>query len=330
MTAPVPQPCRAWRLKLAAAHPADLEPSERAALEAHLATCAACAAVYATYARMDAAVQGLPTPAPLEDLPPKLLALWAAEDQQAEYTPVPLARKERAMRPNTLDTAPIIPELPAPRRRSRRLVSGFTALAAVLVIALLTVALLASRLHNSPGGSTGTPGAASPTPAATVSGTPSGPAGGIPIQVYFSKVGQTDVNAVFPLERYALSTADLEAFSIQLLIAGPTPTERSAGYFSELNSLFTGPSSGCDASNPTIGGPDFILKLNTKGNTPEQGTATLQFCRPTSSPGVDADGRVKAEITATLEQFSSIKKVVILLQNGQCFGDESSANLCLR
>lgn len=234
------------------------------------------------------------------------------------------------MRPNTLDTAPIFPESPAPRRRSRRLVSGLTALAAVLIIALLTAALLASRLNNPHTGPTAHPGAASPTPAVTVSGTPSGPAGGIPIQVYFSKVGQTDVNAVFPLERYAASTADLEAFSIQLLIAGPTPTERSAGYFSELNSLFTGPSSGCDAANPTIGGPDFTLKLNTKGNTPEQGTATLRFCRPTGSPGIGTDGRVKVEITRTLEQFSSIKKVVILLQNGQCFGDESGANLCLR
>jgi hypothetical protein len=330
MTAPVPQPCQQWRLKLAAAHPADLEPAERAALEAHLATCAACAAVYAAYARMDAAVQRLPTPAPLEDVPPKLLALWAAEDQQAQPTPVPLARKERAMRSNTVDTAPIFPDAPAPRRRSRRLVSGVTALAAVVVIALLTVALLASRFNTPHTGPTANPGAASPTPAVTASGTPSGPAGGIPIQVYFSKVGQTDVSAVFPLARYVSSTADLEAFSIQLLIAGPTPTERSEGYFSELNGLFTGPSSGCDASNPTIGGPDFTLKLDTKGTTPEQGTATLRFCRPTSSPGVGTDGRVKAEITATLEQFSSIKKVVILLQNGQCFGDESGANLCLR
>ena len=211
MTAPVPQPCQQWRLKLAAAHPADLEPAERAALEAHLATCAACAAVYAAYARMDAAVQHLPTPAPLEDVPSKLLALWAAEDQQAEQTPVPLARKERAMRSNTVDTAPIFPESPAPRRRSRRLVSGVTALAAVLVIALLTVALLASRLNTPHTGPTANPGAASPTPAITASGTPSGPAGGIPIQVYVSKLGQSDVSAVFPLERYVSSTADLEA-----------------------------------------------------------------------------------------------------------------------
>ena len=76
----------------------------------------------------------------------------------------------------------------------------------------------------------------------------------------------------------------------------------------------------CSAPFPT-GGPDFTLTLNKKGNVTETGTATLRFCRTTSSPGIGADARVKAEINATLKQFSSIKKVVILNKDGHCFAD---------
>jgi hypothetical protein len=60
------------------------------------------------------------------------------------------------------------------------------------------------------------------------------------------------------------------------------------------------------------------------------GTATLQFCRPTASPGIGADGRIVAEITKTLTQFSTITKVAILNRNGNCFGDESGLDLCLK
>lgn len=330
MTAPKPQPCEQWRLKLAATHPADLEPAERAALEAHMAGCAACRAVYAAYARLDAAVDRLPGPAPLESLPPKLLALWTAEDRQRERQAAPgrAARTEPLRQQGSSAAAPAIPGRAAPRR-PRRLASGLTALAAVLVIALLGAALLVSRLHSPStppaGGQTGT------TPTSRVATpTPTAPpaAGGIPVTVYFSKFPLTTPTDVYAVQRYAPSRTGIEAFSIQLLIAGPTPGEQSQGYFSELNSLFSGPSAGCSA-NPT-GGPDFTLTLNTKGTTPEQGTATLRFCRPTSSPGIGADGRVQAEVTKTLEQFPAIKKVVMLLQNGHCFGDESGADLCLR
>ena len=74
----------------------------------------------------------------------------------------------------------------------------------------------------------------------------------------------------------------------------------------------------------------LAVTLNMRGATPETGTATLQFCRQTASPGIGADARIKAEIEKTLTQFSNITKVVILLNNGQCFGDMSGADLCLR
>ena len=151
---------------------------------------------------------------------------------------------------------------------------------------------------------------------------------GSPVKVYFSKFPQSlnRFTAVFPVARIS-PPRDRETFAIQLLIAGPTPTERRAGYFSELNSLLTGPSA-CSAPQPT-GGPDFTLHLDRRGSTPERGTATLRFCRVLSSPGVGADARVRAEIAATLTQFGRIKKVVILTEGGHCFADESGADRCL-
>ncbi|MGH2391447.1 MAG: hypothetical protein ACRDIE_24900, partial [Chloroflexota bacterium] len=121
---------------------------------------------------------------------------------------------------------------------------------------------------------------------------------------------------------------DPEAFAIQLLIAGPTPSEHRAGYFSELNSLLTG-ASACSAPYPT-GGPDFTLRLDRKGSSVARGTATLRFCRTLSSPGIGADVRVRAEIVATLTQFTRIKKVIILTKASHCFGDESGMDRCLR
>lgn len=152
---------------------------------------------------------------------------------------------------------------------------------------------------------------------------------GYKITVYFSKFPESlqDYTAVFPVERISPTIA-VATFSIQLLIAGPTLSERSAGYFSELNSILTGPST-CNGAYPT-GGPDFTITLDKKGPTSEKGTTTLQFCRATQSPGIGTDARIKEEITATLTQFSNIKKVVILTSAGHCFGDESGADMCLK
>jgi hypothetical protein len=122
-------------------------------------------------------------------------------------------------------------------------------------------------------------------------------------------------------------TIAVGTFSLQLLIAGPTLSERNAGYFTELNTLLSGPSN-CSAPLP-VGGPDFTLTLNMKGSVPETGTATVKFCRTISSPGIGADARVTAEMNATLKQFANIKKVVILTKDGHCFGDGSGKDLCL-
>ena len=116
--------------------------------------------------------------------------------------------------------------------------------------------------------------------------------------------------------------------SLSTLIAGPTLSEQQAGYFSELNTMLSGPSN-CTGSLP-VGGPDFVITLNKRGPKPQTGTATIKFCRSLNSAGIGADARVQAEIAATLKQFSNIKEVVILTRDGHCFGDESGKDFCLR
>jgi hypothetical protein len=155
------------------------------------------------------------------------------------------------------------------------------------------------------------------------------PSASYAVKVYFSKSPDSLNNnsAVYPVNRTSPTIA-VGTFAIQLLIAGPTLSERQAGYFTELNTMLSG-ASNCSAPLP-VGGPDFTLTLNKKGTVTETGTATVKFCRSLYSAGIGADARVTAEINATLKQFSNIKKVVILTKDGHCFGDGSGLDLCLR
>jgi len=128
---------------------------------------------------------------------------------------------------------------------------------------------------------------------------------------------------VFPVPRVSPTPA-VTTSALEQLIAGPTPSEKDAGYFTELTTvLHRSEPSSCD-------GADFRLTLDHRGGTPEPGTATLQFCRPTTSPGIGADARITAEIKRTLIQFATITKVVILNLHGDCFGDLSGLNRCLQ
>lgn len=149
----------------------------------------------------------------------------------------------------------------------------------------------------------------------------------IPVKVFFSKFSDPNPAHVYAVDRSSPTTA-VASFSIQLLIAGPTLSERDQGYYSELNSIFSGPSV-CNGKYPT-GGPDFTLTLDHRGPKPQPGTATLKFCRATSSSGELEDARILAGINATLKQFSTIKNVVVLTKDGHCFGDLSGLDRCLR
>jgi hypothetical protein len=149
------------------------------------------------------------------------------------------------------------------------------------------------------------------------------PARGYPVTVYFSKHPQSDQNAtaVFAVRRISPTLA-VAAFAIGQLVVGPTRTETKAGYYSALAGLLHGPSD--------CGGPAARIVLNRRGTTLEPGTATVRFCRRSMSGGIFDDVRVRSEITRTLTQFPSIKRVVILNKFGQCFGDLSGRDICLR
>jgi hypothetical protein len=152
---------------------------------------------------------------------------------------------------------------------------------------------------------------------------------GYPVKVFFSKFPEsvtTNFSAVYPVGRMSPTIA-VGTFAIQLLLAGPTLSEHQAGYFTELTTMLSGPSN-CSAPL-LVGGPDFTLSLDKRGTVTQTGTATVKFCRSLTSPGIGADARVIAEITATLKQFPRIKQVVILTKDGHCFGDLSGKDLCL-
>jgi hypothetical protein len=188
------------------------------------------------------------------------------------------------------------------------------------LLIILTVALAAcgsSTSSNPPAGS---------TPAATPTAAKTPAANQYPIKVYFSKSPESENNfqIVYPVDRISPTTG-VAAYAIQQLIAGPTATEKQAGYYSELSKTLKG-SSSCSGST----GSDFTLILNKKGTTDEQGTATLKFCRTLASAGIGTDARILTEIKTTLQQFSTIKKVVVLTSGGHCFGDESGMDVCLK
>lgn len=187
--------------------------------------------------------------------------------------------------------------------------------------ALGLVCLLAAACTSTSTSTSATGG--EPTPTSTSAAKPTNTtSSGIPVLVYFSKHPDSDSNpaAVFPVNRTAPDQR-VATYAIAQLIAGPTASEASAGYYTPISTIFSG-SSNC-------GGADFAITLNMKGPTPEQGTATLQFCRATQLPGDLTGSYIKAEINKTLIQFSTIQRVVILTQNGSCFDDLRGGNLCL-
>ena len=160
----------------------------------------------------------------------------------------------------------------------------------------------------------GTAGAAT-TNASAVVRAPATTAPAVPIRVYFSRHPDSDATftAVSPVKRSALDRG-VAAAALAELIDGPTTEERAAGYYSELGRSLSGPSS-CD-------GRDFQLSIR-------DGVATVRFCRVTTSAGIGQDARVRAQIEATLTQFSTIRSVRLLGSDGHCLFDESGLDRCL-
>jgi hypothetical protein len=165
------------------------------------------------------------------------------------------------------------------------------------------------------------------TSGSTTVSSPTATSAPYPVKVYFSKVNATNFDDVVAVNRLS-PTLEVGTFAVEQVVAGPTSAEKNQGLFSQLHDSING-ASNCVGQNAT-GDSDFLLALNKKGTTDEQGTATLQFCRDIASSGIGTDARIQSEVATTLKQFSSITKVVILLKNGHCFADGSGLDLCLK
>lgn len=131
-----------------------------------------------------------------------------------------------------------------------------------------------------------------------------------PVMVYFSKHPDSDNDPAktFPVNRIS-SDLGVANFAINQLLVGPTAAEKGQGYFSTVR---------LRAGTATA---DFKLTINN-------GTATLEFLKPFDHLGVVADGQADSEIKATLKQFTTVSKVIILNYQGNCEFDLSGQNLC--
>lgn len=159
------QPCARWAEYLTQADSSHLSDEERAALQAHLNTCPACAAVRDSYLYTAVRLRQAPEVAPLPGLPPHLLRMWAAEGQRAR---APARHRDTFghLQEVTMQTTDYKPAPPAPtpqptgrRGVGYRAAAVMSTIAAALVIALITTALIASHTPNKPSTTGTTPGA---------------------------------------------------------------------------------------------------------------------------------------------------------------------------
>ena len=152
----------------------------------------------------------------------------------------------------------------------------------------------------------GTPTSAAPPLAATATRSRA-------IQIFLPKKAgpQQDLSYVEPVWRQA-STASVAQFAIAQVVAGPTRQEQQRGFTAPITLRGT---SNC--------GRDFTLAIVSN-------VARLQFCRSVLSGGVGDDARMTSALKTTLKQFPTIRSVVLLDQNGNCLGDLSGDNRCLR
>jgi hypothetical protein len=148
------------------------------------------------------------------------------------------------------------------------------------------------------------------TPTATIAATATGAP--TSVKVYFSKMGDAVPAHVFPVTRSA-PAGHLETFAIEQLILGPTAVEAQTGLYSALTNRFIGTSN--------CGGPDFTLRFDQRDKTPEVGTTTMQLCREIPSPGDTGAVIILNEVSATLKQFPTIQKVIIINFDNTCFAD---------
>lgn len=143
----LPVACPEWAARLAALHPDDLAPDERAALQQHISACSNCAAVYAQYQEVDACILRLPVVQPSPQQVSQLEAL-IADRVAAESALQPITgAQESQSRPGCV---------PARHRPARSRLGAFAAVMVVVMLAAGALALFSSRHPSSVGGASGT------------------------------------------------------------------------------------------------------------------------------------------------------------------------------
>lgn len=134
-----------------------------------------------------------------------------------------------------------------------------------------------------------------------------------PVNVYFSKHPESDDD---PSKTFAVArvSPDLSVakFAVTELLKGPTTQEQTQNYFSYVRLRN-------DTSN--CSGADFKITVTDQ-------VATLQFCKTFDHIGEISDGQAESSIKATLLQFPTVKKVIILNKSGDCEFNLSGLNLC--
>lgn len=128
------QTCSHWEGMIAARHPQDLTPTERASLNAHMATCASCAATALAYERMQQSIQALPPVQPL-------LVLSVPLGQQKRGLPVFRGLLNVTQRSNHRER----PAFASPAFRSPLRTTIATALVLAIIFVSVSVALLSSK-----------------------------------------------------------------------------------------------------------------------------------------------------------------------------------------
>lgn len=198
-------------------------------------------------------------------------------------------------------------------KRQRRWMLHGRIPALALCLSLLSLLMTACGVTTTPGAKT------SPT------ASPSS----LTAKAFFTRHPDSDntPTKVFAVTRALPATATtLQAqatYALEQMFAGPTQAERAQGYYSPFDGQLALQSL-CPGEFRT-----FDLTLDHRGNTPEHGTATFQFCRRVDIPGDLAGPRMSTMVASTLRQFPAITKVVVLNNQGACFDDLQGANACL-
>ena len=135
------------------------------------------------------------------------------------------------------------------------------------------------------------------------------------IQVHFSKNPQSNDDFTFTqtVEReLAAGENPIETALVELL-NGPTADEADNGLFNPIK--LSGPSN--------CGGGNFRYTLNVD-------KLTLAFCKSITSGGIGDDARIKTVVEKTIKANAGNSEldVIILDQDGNCFGDMSGENTC--